>query len=104
VKGKHLGRKLLNDVACIVTPDTILRWYRRLVARKYDGSGCSGHGRPPTPASIAELVVRMARENPGWGYTRIRDAMNGLGHEIGRTTVKRILLDHGSGRRPGQLG
>jgi len=95
VKGKLLGRKVLNKVAGIVTPDTILRWYRRLVAKKYDGTNQRGPGRPVTDKDIAALLVRMARENPGWGYTRLRDALRHLGHEIGRTTVKRILLDHG---------
>jgi putative transposase len=95
VKGRVLGRKVLRDVATIVTPDTIFRWYRRLVARKYDGSKNRGRGRPSTATDITELVVRMARENPGWGYTRIRDAMRHLGHEIARNTVKRVLLDNG---------
>ena len=95
VKGKLLGRKVLSKVAGIVTPDTILRWYRRLVAKKYDGSKKRRPGRPATDKDIAALLVRMARENPGWGYTRLRDALRHLGHEIGRTTVKRILLDHG---------
>ena len=95
MKGKALGRKALREIAGIVTPDTILRWYRRLVAKKYDGSRRRGPGRPPTDKVIAELVVRMAVDNPGWGYTRIRDALWKLGHEIGRNTVKRILRDNG---------
>ena len=65
VKGKLLGRKILGQVAGIVTPDTILRWYRRLVAKKYDGSKKRGPGRPATHKEIADLVVRMARENAG---------------------------------------
>jgi len=95
VKGKVLGRKVLQQVAGIVTPDTILRWYRKLVAKKYDGSKKRGRGRPRTAEEIAALLVRMAGENPTWGYTRLRDALWHLGHEIGRNTVKRILLDHG---------
>jgi Homeodomain-like domain len=96
VKGKALGRKVLQGVAGIVTPDTILRWYRRLVAKKYDGSKKRKKpGRPRSPKEIADLVVTMAKANVGWGYTRIRDALHNLGHEIGRSTVKRILLDHG---------
>ena len=95
VKGKLLGRRLLEKVAGIVTPDRMLAWYRRLVAKKYDGSGKRGTGRPPTDEDLAALVVRMAGENPGWGYTRLRDALRHLGHELGRSTVKRILLDHG---------
>ncbi len=96
VKGKALGRKVLQGVAGIVTPDTILRWYRRLIAKKYDGSKRRKKpGRPRTPQEIADLVVKMALANVDWGYTRIRDALHNLGHEICRNTVKRILLDHG---------
>ena len=69
-KGKVLGRKLLKDVACLVTPDTILRWYRVLIAKKYDGSRQRGAGRPRTAQEIADLVVRIARDNPRFGYTR----------------------------------
>lgn len=94
VKGKALGRKALSEIAGMVTPDTILRWYRRLVAKKYDGSTQRGVGRPRVAVDIAEMVVRMAQENPGWGYTRIRDGLHHLGHDICRSTVKRILLEH----------
>lgn len=95
VKGKVLGRKVLCQVAGIVTPDTILRWYRRLVARKYDGSHKRGSGRPRTKEDIAALIVTMAKSNPSWGYTRLRGALAQLGHEIGRNTIKRILCDNG---------
>jgi transposase InsO family protein len=95
VRGRRLGRRALTQVASIVTPDTILRWYRRLIANKYDGSARRRRGRPMTPRELAELVVRMAVENPSWGYTRIRGALANLGHEIARNTVKRILQDHG---------
>ena len=95
VRGHKLGRRVLRQVAGIVTPDTILRWYRRLIAKKYDGSACRRRGRPMTRSEVAALVVRMAVENPQWGYTRIRDALSNLGHTIARTTVKRILRDHG---------
>lgn len=95
VRGRRLGRRALTQVAGIVTPDTILRWCRRLTAMEYDGSARRGRGRPMTPRKIAELVVRMAVENPRWGYSRIRGALANLGHEVARNTVKRILLDHG---------
>ncbi len=95
VKGKALDRKVLREFASIVTPDTILRWYRQLVARKYDGSKKRGAGRPPTKTDIGELVVTMANDNPSWGYTRMRGALAHLGHELGRNTIKRILCDHG---------
>ena len=80
---------MLAQVAGIVTPDTILRWYRRLIARKYDGSAHRHRGRPITPREVADLVVRMAVENPPWGYTRIRGALANLGHDIGRCCTNR---------------
>jgi transposase InsO family protein len=95
VKGRALGRKLLREYATIVTPDTILGWYRRLIARKYFGSKKRGPGRPPKPPEIVELVVRLATENPCWGYTRIRGALRLLGREIGRNTIRRILVARG---------
>lgn len=95
LRGQTLGRRALGHVAGIVTPDTILRWYRRLIAQKYDGSAHRRRGRPATPQTMAELVVRMAVDNPRWGYTRIRGALANLGHELSRTTVKRILLSRG---------
>ncbi len=100
VRGQKLGRRILSQVAGIVTPDTILRWYRRLIAQKCDGSARRRRGRPMTPRAVAELVVRMAGENPTWGYTRIRGALANLGHHIARNTVKRILHDHGIAPAP----
>ena len=94
-KAKRIGRKGLVTIGTIVTPDTLIRWYRQLIAKKYDGSHSRKVGRPKTCAEIERLVVRMAIENRGWGYTRICRALNNLGHEIGRNTVKRILLDNG---------
>jgi transposase InsO family protein len=79
----------------IVTPDALVRWYRRLVAQKYDGSKVRKAGRPRTAAAIERLVTRMAQENATWGYTRIRGALRNLGHEIGRNTIKRILAANG---------
>ena len=77
------------------SPDTILRWYRELIAEKYDGSEQRKMGRPRTPNELQDLVTRMARENPGWGYTRIRDALGNLGYELARTTIRSILKEHG---------
>jgi putative transposase len=68
---KKLSRKALSKLDTLVTPQTLLRWYRRLVAKKYDGSSRRGPGRPRTVVDIVELVLRMARENGGWGYTRM---------------------------------
>jgi transposase len=93
--GKAVGRKGLGEVATVASPDTILKWYRELVAKKYDGSAKRGPGRPRKPAEMVKLVVRMAQENPRWGYTRIRGALANLGHEIGRNTIKRVLREEG---------
>ena len=70
-KGKALGRRVLRETEPIVTPATILRWHRELIARKYDGSAMRGPGRPPIANEIRALAVRMASENESWGYTRI---------------------------------
>ena len=96
VKGKILGRKRLGQMATIVTPDTILRWHRELVAAKWDYSGRRKKiGRPPVSTEVIELVLRMARENPGWGYDRIQGALVNLGHLISNTCVAGILKAHG---------
>src|SRR4051812_27017320 len=70
-KAKGLGRKLLADVATIVTPETLLAWHRKLIAHKYDGSHRCQPGRPRTTGEIEALVVRLAEENQDWGYRRL---------------------------------
>ncbi|MCH9033253.1 MAG: transposase [Planctomycetes bacterium] len=95
VKGKALGRRVLREVASIVTPDTLLAWHRRLIAQKWDYSGRRGPGRPRVAHQISELTARMARENPRWGYTTIRGALFNLGHVVARETVRNILKEHG---------
>jgi putative transposase len=95
VKGRIVGRCRLGELAGLVAPDTILRWYRELIARKYDGSARRLIGRPTVAADLERLVVPMATENPTWGYTRLVGALGNLGHQVGRNTVKRVLLRHG---------
>ena len=95
IKGKILGRKMLGEIGTIVTPDTILAWHRKLIAQKWDYSQRRGPGRPPVKEQIAKLTVRMARENPGWGYTTIMGALFNLGHVVARETVRNILKEHG---------
>ncbi len=94
-KAKKLGRDRLRRFASIVSPQTLLNWHRRLIARKYDGSSRRSPGRPPTPAKVQELILRMARENRSWGYTRIQGALKNLGHEVGRSSIAKILKDAG---------
>ena len=94
VKGKALGRKILNEVANIVTPDTIMRWHRRLIALKWT---CEHRrpGRPGVMKTIERLTLRMARENPSWGYDKIEGALKNLGHRVAPTTIANILKRHG---------
>ena len=94
-KAKGLGRKLLAQVATIVTPETLLAWHRKLIAQKYDGSAKRGPERPRTIDEVEGLVVRMARENLDWGYRRIQGALSNLGHQIARSTIAQILQRHG---------
>ena len=96
VKGKVLGRKRLEEVGTLFTPDTILRWHRTLFAQKWDHSDKRKPvGRPPVSEEVVELVLRMARENPSWGYDRIQGALANVGHEISDQTVGNILKEHG---------
>jgi putative transposase len=90
-----LGRTRLPEVATIATPAALLRWYRRLIAQKFDGSACrQSVGRPRMAEEIEHLVVRMAEENPTWGYRRIQGALANLGHRIDTITVRNILRRH----------
>lgn len=99
--GKRVGRRALREVACVAKPDTILAWYRRLVAQKFDGSAHRQYpGRPPVSSEVEALVVRMARENSGWGYDRIVGALANLGHQVSDQTVKNILRRHGIAPAP----
>src|SRR5918996_1208940 len=100
-KGQRLGRRVLRQVATIVTPDTILRWYRRLIAQKWT-SECRRPGRPGLMREIASIIVRMATENPGWGYSRIQGALKNLDHCVARSTVAKVLRDHGIPPVPGR--
>ena len=94
--GHRLGRKVLADIATIARPDTILGWYRKLVARKFDGSKARQYpGRPRIKREVEELIIRMASENRDWGYDRIAGALTNLGHEISDQTVGNVLRRHG---------
>jgi putative transposase len=96
VKGKILGRKVLGEIGAAFSPDTILRWHRQLVAEKWDYSDRRrSPGRPRVGPETVELLLRMARENPTWGYDRIQGALANLGHGISDTTVGNILREHG---------
>lgn len=94
--GKKLGRQALEQVASVAKPQTILGWYRKLIAQKFDGSKHRTYpGRPPLSREVTELIVRMARENSGWGYDRIAGALNNLGHRVSDQTVGNVLRRFG---------
>jgi transposase InsO family protein len=90
-----LGRKRLKEIATLVTPDTLLRWYKRLSAAKFDGGTqrrlC---GRPRVAEEVEQLVIQMATDNPTWGYRRIQGALANLGYPIDKLTVRNILRRH----------
>jgi putative transposase len=90
-----LGRKALVEVATVARPDTILAWYRKLVARKFDGSKTRrGSGRPRIRRGVEQLIVRMAEENRDWGYDRIAEALANLGYQISDQTIGNVLRRH----------
>jgi|SRR5436190_22596890 putative transposase len=86
--GHRLGRKALAEVATVARPDTILAWYRKLVARKFDGSKARrGPGRPRISREVEQLIVRVAQENHDWGYDRIVGALANLGYQLIRRSA-----------------
>ncbi len=95
--GVKLGRDLLRQFGTLFSPDTIIRWHRKLIARKYDGSDRRGKPGPaPTKQRmIRDLVLRMAEENPGWGYGRMYGELKKLGYKVHWQTVRRVMKDCG---------
>jgi hypothetical protein len=104
--GKRLGRRALAQVASVAKPDTILAWFRKLIAYKFDGSKYRRYpGRPRIEPKLESLIVQMAKENSGWGYDRIVGALANLGYKISDQTVGNVLSETGlrqrrSGARP----
>jgi putative transposase len=99
--GQRLGRRVLRQVATIVTPDTILRWHRRLIAGKWTFER-KRPGRPGIMKEVSSLILRMATDNPAWGYSRIQGALKNLGHRVARSTVAKVLKDNGIPPAPGR--
>jgi len=104
-----LGRKRLKEVATLATLATLLRWYQRLIAQKFDGSTQQRQlGKPRVAEEAEQLVMRMAEGNLSWGYRRIQGALANLGHKIDKLTVRNILRRHhmepAPQRRKGGMG
>src|SRR3712207_239430 len=88
-----------------VRPETLLRWHRELVRRKWAAFGRRRDpGRPPLPTEVRALIVRLAAENPGWGYRRIRGELLGLGHDVSATAIRSVLRRRGIPPAPGRGG
>ena len=99
--GHRLGRKVLADVATVARPDTILGWYRKLIARKFDGSKARrGPGRPRIKREIEQLIIRIASENRDWLYDGIAGVLANLGCQISDQTVGNVLRRHGLPQAP----
>ena len=97
----RLGRKALAEVAVAAKPDTILGWFRKLVAGTFDGSRFRRSvGRPRVDEAVEDVVVKMAQDNPTWGYGRIFGALANLGHHQSDRTVGNILRRHGISPAP----
>jgi putative transposase len=87
----------------LITPSTILRWHRQLIARRWT-TPRTRPGRPAIPAGVRALIVRLATENPTWGYRRVHGELAGLGYQIGASTTWRILNSAGIDPAPRRAG
>ena len=94
--GKRMGLKALREISCIVKPETILDWFRKLVAKKFDGSAYrKPFGRPPISLELEKLIIRFAEENPSWGHDRISGALSNIGYKVSDRTVGKVLKRNG---------
>jgi hypothetical protein len=100
-KARRLSRKMLEQCTALFTPDTIMRWYQKLIAEKYDGSKYrTPPGRSKITKKIVRLVIQFKEENPRWGYQKITDQVTYLGYKISKSSVKNILIENGFDPEP----
>jgi transposase InsO family protein len=104
ILSKAITRSRLGDVMLIVRPATVVDWHRRLVARHWTQPPTTRLGRPPTAAELRRLVVRLATENPTWGYRRVHGELCRLGHRIAASTVWTIVRNAGIEPTPNRTG
>ncbi len=104
ILGRKLGRKLLGEVCCSFSPDTLMMWHRKLVARKYDGSKNRGKGgRPRISDYLKQLIIDMAKNNKHLGCRKLHGFLKYLGLKVSPSTISRVLREHGiepSPKRP----
>ena len=93
--GRRIGRKVLSEACCAFSPDTILMWHRKLIARKYDGSANRKGGKKRLTPELEELIIMFARKNKTWGSRRIKGALKHLGYKICHTTIDKVLIRNG---------
>jgi hypothetical protein len=94
-QSKAVGRRHLGQIATIVTPDTLLRWFRALVARKWTSARTNSVGRPPVDPELEKLVLKLIQENPSWGSNRIVGALDNLGYTLCDSTIDNIRRRNG---------
>jgi hypothetical protein len=100
-KAKRLSRKMLEQCTELFTADTVMRWYHKLIAEKYNGSCNRGKvGRPQIPPEVVALVIKFKEGNPRWGFQKITDQIEYLGFKISKTSVKNILIENGYDPEP----
>ena len=87
----NCARTRLSQVVLLVKPDTLLKWHRELVRRKWTFKKPAPRGRPSIPSDGAALILRLAKENPAWGYGKLEGELGKLGYDIGRSTIKDVL-------------
>ena len=99
-KAKGISPSRLKELVNAITPETLLRWIRSQAGSKYDSSAKRDRGRPTKPKEIRDLAIQLATENPTWGYTKIQGVLKSLGHDIGRTTIRELLVSSGIAPAP----
>ena len=100
ILARNIGWKTLNEICTVFSPDTILKWHRKLVAQKYDGSQCKKYGRPQITSELRELIIKIAKANRDWGYIRIQGQLKYLGYKVSCKTIGNILKKYGLEPQP----